>query len=124
MGNPPDRGTGPGHLPGHGRGNGMIKRKQAPKASPSRPAPRRRRRPILPMLRRAARWSALVGLAGLAYGGFALSRSPNHDALLTDAADRAVAATASLGLVVEDIEVEGRETTERAMIVAALAAKR
>src|SRR3954453_7806547 len=134
MGNPPDRGTGPRHFrprhfrpgqfPGHVRGNGMIKRRQAEKAALPRSASRRRRRPVMPMLRRAARWSALVGLAGLAYGGFALSRSPNRDALLADAGNRAVAATASLGLVVEDIEVEGGETTARAMIVAALAARR
>src|SRR4051812_22108992 len=129
MGNPPDRGTGPryfspGQFPEHVRGDGMIKRRQAEKAALPRSASRRRRRPVMPMLRRAARWSALVGLAGLAYGGFALSRSPNRDALLADAGNRAVAATASLGLVVEDIEVEGRETTDRAMIVAALAARR
>ena len=102
----------------------MIKRTHSPKAPSSRPVPRRRRRPILPMLRRAARWSALVALAGLAYGGFALSRSPGRDALLAEAADRAVAVTASLGMVVDDIEVEGRETTESAMIMAALAAGR
>src|SRR3954470_10844645 len=100
MGDLPDRGTGGGH----GRGTGMIKRTQAPNTPSSRP-PRRRRRPIMPVLRRAARWSALVALAGLAYGGFALSRSPNRDTLLADASSRAVAATASLGLVVEDIEV-------------------
>src|SRR4051794_19758193 len=112
MGNPPDRGTGPRHFrpryfrpgqfPGHVRGNGMIKRRQVEKAPISRSASRRRR-PIMPILRRATRWSALVGLAGLAYGGFALSRSSNRDALLADAGIRAVAATASLGLVVEDI---------------------
>ncbi|MGE0259113.1 MAG: cell division protein FtsQ/DivIB [Alphaproteobacteria bacterium] len=78
----------------------------------------------MPILRRAARWSALVALAGLVYGGFALSRSANRDALLAGAADRVVAATASLGMVVDNIEVEGRETTDRAMIVAALAARR
>ena len=63
----------------HVRGNGMIKRTQAPKAPSSRPPPRRRRRPVMPMVRRAARWSALLALAGLAYGGFALSRSPDRD---------------------------------------------
>ena len=78
----------------------------------------------MPMLRRAVRWSALIALAGLAYGGFALSRSPDRDALLAEAADRAVAATASLGLVVDEIEVEGRETTDGATIMAALAAGR
>jgi cell division protein FtsQ len=102
----------------------MIKRTQAPRTSSSRPPPRRRRRSIRPILRRAARWSALVALAGLAYGGFALSQSPNRDALLAEAKERTVAATAALGMVVENIEVEGRETTEGAMIMAALAAGR
>jgi cell division protein FtsQ len=102
----------------------MIKRTHAAKAPFPRPAPRRRRRPIMPMLRRAVRWSALVGLAGLAYGGFALSQSPSRDVLLAEAADRAMAVTASLGMVVDDIEVEGRETTESGMIMAALAAAR
>jgi cell division protein FtsQ len=102
----------------------MIKRAQAPKSASARPPPRRRRRPIMPMVRRALRWSALVALAGLAYGGFALSRSPDRDALLATGADAAVAATAALGMVVEDNEVEGRDTTDRAMIVAALAAER
>lgn len=102
----------------------MIKRTQAPKSASSRSSPRRRRRPVMPMLRRALRWSALVMAAGLVYGGFALSRSPNRDALLADAADRGMAATAALGMVVDDIEVEGRDTTDRAMIMAALAARR
>src|SRR5689334_10993936 len=116
MGNPPDRGTGPGYFPGSVRGNRMIKRKQAQRVPFSRLASRRRRR-IMPVLRRVTRWSVLVGVAGLAFGGFALSRSPHRDVLLADATDRAVAATASLGLVVDDIEVEGRETTARAMIM-------
>ncbi|MGD9614881.1 MAG: cell division protein FtsQ/DivIB [Alphaproteobacteria bacterium] len=102
----------------------MIKRTHAPKTPSSRPPLRRRRRQIVPVLRRAVRWSALIALAGLVYGGFALSQSPNRDALLAEAADRAMTATAALGMVVEDIEVEGRETTERAMIMAALAAGR
>jgi cell division protein FtsQ len=102
----------------------MITRNHASRGLSSRPPPRRRRRPIRPVLRRAARWSALVALAGLAYGGFALSQSPNRDALLAEARERAVAATAALGMVVENIEVEGRETTDAAMIMAALAAGR
>ena len=101
----------------------MIRRTQAPKTPPSRPPPRRRRRPVLPMLRRAARWSALLALAGLAYGGVrAEPVAGSRQALLAEAADRVVAATASLGLVVNDIEVEGRETTDAATIMAALAA--
>jgi hypothetical protein len=45
----------------------MIKRAQAPKSASVRPSQRRRRRPIMPMLRRALRWSALVALAGLEF---------------------------------------------------------
>src|SRR4029078_2539332 len=99
MGDSPDWRAGGGHV----RGNGMIKHSQAPKAPSSRPPLRRRRRPVMPMLRRAGRWSALVALAGLAYGACALSRSPDRDTLLAVTADRAVAATASLGMVVNDI---------------------
>src|ERR1051325_1332759 len=95
MGDPPDRRT--GGLPV--RGHGMIRRTQAPKTPSSRPPPRRRRRPVMQTVRRAARWSGLLALAGLAYGGFARSRSPDRDTLLAEAADRVVAATASLGLV-------------------------
>src|SRR4051812_16362110 len=119
MGDPPGRGTGNLHV----RGNGMIRRTQAPK-TPSTRLPPRRRRPVMPMVRRATRWLALLALAGLAYGGFALSRSPDRDTLFAEAADRVVAATASLGMVVEDVEVEGRETTDASMIMTALAARR
>lgn len=102
----------------------MINRAQAPESAPAGRPARRRRRPVMPTLRRAARWLALVALAGLVYGGFALSRPPNRDALFAEVAERAVAATASLGMVVDEIEVEGRDTTDRAMIVSALAARR
>jgi cell division protein FtsQ len=44
--------------------------------------------------------------------------------MLAAAADRAIAASAGLGLVVTDIEVEGRETTDPATIMRALAADR
>jgi cell division protein FtsQ len=100
----------------------MIARRHASQEPSTRPPQRRRRRPIAPILRCAARWAALVALVGLAYGGFALSRSPSREAWLAEISGRLVAATASLGMVVQAIEVEGRATTERAMIVAALAA--
>jgi cell division protein FtsQ len=86
--------------------------------------PPRRRRRIAPAIRRAVRWAALPLVVGGLYGGFMLSRLPIGQAILAAAADRALAATAALGLVVSDIEVEGRETTEAATIMAALAAGR
>ena len=75
-------------------------------------------------LRRTARSTLLVALAAAAYGGFLLSRSPEGQALIVEAADRALATSAALGLVVANIEVEGRETTDAATIMAALAADR
>jgi len=96
-------------------------RTRAGRAAP--PPPRRRRR-ISPALRHAARWATVVVLAVGCYGGVVLSRLPIGQAVLAGAADRALAASAVLGLVVGDIEVVGRETTDRATIMAALAAER
>jgi cell division protein FtsQ len=65
-----------------------------------------------------------VLLAGAGYAVLALSRSPDARALLAEAGDRVLAATAVFGLVVDQINVEGRETTDAATIMAALAADR
>jgi cell division protein FtsQ len=75
-------------------------------------------------MRRAAAWAVLVVLAAGLYGAILLSRLPIGQAILAEAADRALAASAALGLVVGDIEVEGRETTDAATIMAALSARR
>jgi cell division protein FtsQ len=83
-----------------------------------------RRRRIAPAMRRAAPWAIAVVLAAGGYGGVVLSRLPIGQAILTAVADRALAASAALGLVVGDIEVEGRETTDTATIMAALSAER
>jgi cell division protein FtsQ len=85
--------------------------------------PRRRRR-ISPAMRRALSWAIAVVLGVGVYGGLILSRLPAGQAILAGAGDRALAATAALGLVVRDIEVEGRGTTDTATIMAALAADR
>jgi cell division protein FtsQ len=102
----------------------MITRAKNPATAP----PPRRRRRIVPTVRRAvrraARWAGLLLLAAAVYGGFVLSRLPAGQAILADATDRTIAVTAALGLVVSNIEVEGRETTDAAMIMAALAADR
>lgn len=93
------------------------------KRSASAPPPRRRRR-IVPALRRVARWALLMLLVAGAYGGFVLSRLPQGQALFAEIVDTALTASAALGLVVTNIEVEGRETTDAATIMAALAAER
>jgi cell division protein FtsQ len=96
----------------------------AGRRAPSPPRPRPRRRRITPAMRRAAAWAVLVVLAAGLYGAILLSRLPIGQAILAEAADRALAASAALGLVVGDIEVEGRETTDAATIMAALSARR
>ena len=73
---------------------------------------------------RAAFWGALVILASVGYGLVSLSRQPGAPEMLAAATDRAIALSAALGLVVTDIEVEGRETTDPATIMRALAAER
>lgn len=96
-------------------------RKAAP---PGSAPPRRWRRRLRPLVRRAVLWTCPLALAAGGYAAVVLSRLPAGQALLHSAADRVLAATASLGLVVSNIEVEGRETTDAAMILAALAAHR
>jgi cell division protein FtsQ len=89
------------------------------------PAPTGRwRRRLRPAVRRLALWTLPVVLAVGGYATLALSRLPAGEALLHAAGERALAATASLGLVVSNIEVEGRRTTDSATILAALAAQR
>jgi cell division protein FtsQ len=87
------------------------------------PPPRRRRR-IPPAVRRALPWIITAALGIGVYGGVILNRFPAGQAILAGAGDRALAVTAALGLVVRDIEVEGRGTTDTATIMAALAADR
>jgi cell division protein FtsQ len=94
------------------------------RAARTAPPPPRRRRRISPAMRRALPWTVLVALASGGYGGVVLSRLPVGQAILAASADRALAASAALGLVVRDIEVEGRQTTDAATIMAALAADR
>jgi cell division protein FtsQ len=98
----------------------MIKRAKRPASGP----PPRRRRSVLPGLRRVMLAALIVLLFGGGYAAFALSRSSDGRALLAEAGDRALAFSAALGLVVGEINVEGRETTDAATIMAALAADR
>ncbi|HLY47289.1 MAG TPA: cell division protein FtsQ/DivIB [Stellaceae bacterium] len=93
------------------------------RAAPPRNKPPRRRR-LAPKLRRALLWALLPVLVAGCYGAVMLSRLPQGQALVAAAGEAALAASARLGLVVGDIEVEGRETTDRATIIAALGAAR
>ncbi len=88
------------------------------------PAPRRPRRGrVSAFVRRLGLWVGIpVLLAGGLYAAVQLSRSPLGQSTLQYAADRMLDGTARLGLVVTDIKVEGRETTDRDTILAALGA--
>jgi cell division protein FtsQ len=89
-----------------------------------RAAPRRPRRSAF--FGRVCRFGLWIGvpvlLAGGLYGAVLLSRSPLGQAALRYTVDRMLDGTARLGLVVADIKVEGRETTDRETIVTALGA--
>ncbi|HEV8679425.1 MAG TPA: cell division protein FtsQ/DivIB [Stellaceae bacterium] len=75
-------------------------------------------------MRRAARWLVLPVLVVGGIGVVMASRLPEGQAILAEAGAGALAVSAKLGLVVSNIEVEGRETTDVATIMAALAAQR
>jgi cell division protein FtsQ len=88
--------------------------------------PPRRPRPsggFIIAVRRFGLWIAVpVLLAGGLYAAVQLSRSPLGQSALQFAGDRILDGTARLGLVVADIQVEGRETTDRATVLTALGA--
>jgi cell division protein FtsQ len=87
-------------------------------------APRRpRRSPLAGKLRRVGLWIGVPCLlAGGLYGGVQLSHLPLGQLALQYAADRMLDGTARFGLVVTDVRVEGRETTDRETILTALGA--
>jgi cell division protein FtsQ len=90
-----------------------------------KPPPRPRRPSRIPRLaRRTLTWTPLVLLVAPALGFVVLSRVPAAQPLLDRAWGQAVAASGALGLRVDDVEVEGRETTDAPTIMAALAAGR
>lgn len=92
-------------------------------APPPPPSSRRRRR-LLAALRRSFRLLSPLLLAAAGYGAFAASRTSAGEAAFAAAEARALQASAALGLVVGDIEVVGRKTTDVATIKAALGADR
>jgi len=91
-------------------------------AKPKPPArPRRNRfRRLRPVLAWAPLLVVALGTVGLAV----LSRVPAAQPMLDRGWAQVLAASAKLGLAVDNIEVEGRETTDAATILAALAAER
>ena len=81
----------------------------------------RRRQVFARRVSRLGLWIAVpVLISGGVYGAVRLSRSPLGQSLLQSAADRIIQGTGLLGLTVADITVEGRETTDRETILAAL----
>jgi len=89
------------------------------------PVPRRARPGRLSaLLRRSGLWVGIpVLLAGGIYGAVQLNRSSLGQLALQYVADRMLDGTARLGLVVTDVKVEGRETTDSETILAALGAR-
>lgn len=94
------------------------------KPKPKPPLPPRRRSRWRWLVRPALAWAPLGIMAAGALGIAALSRVPAAQPALDRAWSQTLAASAGLGLAVSDIEVEGRETTDAATIMAALAADR
>jgi cell division protein FtsQ len=84
----------------------------------------RRRRGWTGRLRRLAWWLGIPAiLAGAVIGTAGFSRSPLGQSVLHTISTRLLGATAALGLRVADIRVEGRQTTDRETILAALGAR-
>ena len=90
----------------------------------TRPVQRRLRRPAFarPLYRIGLRILLLALSLGGIYFAAQLSRSPLGQSLLKGATDKIVQETGLLGMTVSDIRVEGRETTDRETILAALVA--
>lgn len=85
--------------------------------------PRPRRRKAARALYRIGLWLGVpVLILGSVFCAIQLTRSPHGQLLLQSAADRLIQGTGLLGLTVSEITVEGRETTDRETILAALAA--
>jgi cell division protein FtsQ len=86
----------------------------------SRPRPRRQKAGR--GLYRIGLWLGVpVFILGSIFCAVQLSRSPHGQSLLRSAADRLIQGTGLLGLTVSEITVEGRETTDRETILAAVA---
>src|SRR6266478_3546427 len=77
--------------------------------------------------RRLSRLGFWIGvpllLCGGVFGGAQVSRFPATQSALQGVVDKMVEGTGLLGFTVTDVTVEGRETTDRETILAALAAR-
>lgn len=89
----------------------------------SKPPPRPRRRRASRTLRRTALWGAPLALAAGLGIGAVMSGSLHGPHSLQDVVYAGLDLTGKLGLVVTDIQVEGRHTTDAATILAALDAR-
>lgn len=88
-----------------------------------RPQRRPRRGGLASRLPRLGLWIGVAALlAGGAYGARQLNRPLLPQSVLEFALNRVLDGSARLGLVVTDVKVEGRETTDRDTILAALGA--
>jgi|SRR5438552_107981 len=83
------------------------------------PALPRRRRHLPRRIRRGALWLLLAIAVAGSYGALLASRMPAGQAAIAQATDRFIVATGALGLVVNEIEVQGRETTDIGTVMAA-----
>jgi len=86
--------------------------------------PRRRPWRIPRGLTRALPWFPTLMIVAAVAGLLAMSRVPAGQAVLAETGLHIIAATGELGLSVNNIEVQGRETTDATTIMAALEATR
>lgn len=93
------------------------------KATRPKPAPRPRRRRASRTVRRAALWGAPLALAAGLGIGAVMSGAVHGPHSPHDIAGGMLDLTGKLGLVVTDIQVQGRQTTDTATILAALDAR-
>src|SRR5271166_2791787 len=85
---------------------------------------RRQHRPWLARLRRGLVWIAVpLILAAAALSATRIHGVPNSKAIFANAIARLLEASASFGLRVNDIRVEGRATTDRETVLDALGAR-
>lgn len=88
------------------------------------PARRHRRGGWAASLHRAGWWIGVPAVLAVAcFGAVQLGRAPLGQSALHGAAGKLLDATAALGFRVADVRVEGRETTDRETIIAALGAR-
>src|ERR1043166_3515315 len=106
-------------------GSGERMKQSGGKGKPTAASPTPRRRRRLPRrIRRGALGLLLAVAVAGSYGAILASRMPAGQAALAQATDRFIAATGALGLVVSEIEVQVRETTDVGTVMAALSAAR